>query len=277
MSRKQPFLPIYGQELSSRWASLLWRQNRIIRGLKRILRCKLLSVSRTREFPVKRLILLYFSGESRIIKPIPTPSCSYLLSTFRTIFYSPYLILGLMPETNDIEISLYGGANKPFKSEVSEHSIELLVESCDLQILDATLVVTPTIGLFQSALARFPLISLFVTASIFNVLGNCIKILAFHMQGKWTISFLLELIIYYSFGWHLTIRLGVRPALFDSFFSGDKELKLKRPKFERRGYFIFASRVGLVVGMFWIARFLNTYSSLIWRKDYSLIENNFSI
>jgi len=110
-------------------------------------------------------------GESRIIKPIPTPSRSYLLSTFRTIFYSPYLILGLMPETNDIEISLYGGANKPFKSEVSEHSIELLVESCDLQILDATLVVTPTKGLFQSALARFPLISLFVTASIFNVLA----------------------------------------------------------------------------------------------------------
>lgn len=101
-----------------------------------------------------------------------------------------------MPETNDIEISLYGGANKPFKSEVYEHSIELLVESCDLQILDATLVVTPTKGLFQSALARFPLISLFVTASIFNVLGNCIIILALHMHRKWPISFSLVLIIY---------------------------------------------------------------------------------
>jgi len=110
-------------------------------------------------------------GDRRIIKPIPTPSRSYLLSTLRTIFYSPYLILGLMPETNDIEISLYGGANQPFKSEVAENVIELLVESCDLQILDAMLVVTPTKGWFQSALARFPLIFLFLTASIFNVLA----------------------------------------------------------------------------------------------------------
>jgi hypothetical protein len=78
-----------------------------------------------------------------------------------------------MPETNDIEISLYGGANKPFRSEVAENEIELVVESCDLQILDATLVVTPTKGWLQSVLARFPLISLFVTASFFNVLSKC--------------------------------------------------------------------------------------------------------
>jgi len=55
-------------------------------------------------------------GSETVTKPIPTPSRSYLLSTFRTLFFSPLLVIGAMPETNEIEISIWGGANRPFNS-----------------------------------------------------------------------------------------------------------------------------------------------------------------
>lgn len=116
---------------------------------------------------------------STTVKPIPTPSRSYMLSTFRTIFFAPLLILGVIPETNEIEVSIYGGANRQYVPKSSLSFIELVVESCDLQILDANLLIIPGRSFIQTILARFPIASVFLTATILNGLA----ILSFSIGG----------------------------------------------------------------------------------------------
>jgi hypothetical protein len=98
-----------------------------------------------RHLPLKIVVsTFYFSsklkGQSSVIKPIPTPSRSYLLSTFRTIFFSPLLVMGIMPETNEIEVSIFGGSNRPFRSINKTDEIDFIIESCDLQVLDAKVI-----------------------------------------------------------------------------------------------------------------------------------------
>ena len=78
-----------------------------------------------------------YLGEKTVTKPIPTPSRSYLLSTLKTLVLAPLMVIGAMPETNEIEISIWGGANRPYISPNSSEIITFTVESCELQILNA--------------------------------------------------------------------------------------------------------------------------------------------
>ena len=82
-------------------------------------------------------------------KPIPTPSRSYLLSIFRTLFYAPLLVIDALPETAEIEISIWGGSNRPFNSPDATGSVEFVIESCDIQILNAKV---PCFGYVYAAL-----------------------------------------------------------------------------------------------------------------------------
>jgi len=126
-------------------------------------------------------------GSETVTKPIPTPSRSYLLSTFRTLFFSPLLVIGAMPETNEIEISIWGGANRPFNSPNQTETIEFVIESCDLQVLNAKIVVAPSITSIQLFISRFRLTSIFLIAVVldtFAVMATCLMLLAyFYISG----------------------------------------------------------------------------------------------
>ena len=48
--------------------------------------------------------------------------------------------MGIMPETNEIEVSIFGGSNRPFRSINKTDEIDFIIESCDLQVLDAKVI-----------------------------------------------------------------------------------------------------------------------------------------
>ena len=56
---------------------------------------------------------------------------------FRTLFTLPLLLFGIVPETNEVEINLWGG-NAHSLMITEECHFTFIVESCALQILDAS-------------------------------------------------------------------------------------------------------------------------------------------
>jgi len=109
-------------------------------------------------------------GEKTVTKPIPTPSRSYLLSTLKTLVLAPLMVIGAMPETNEIEISIWGGANRPYISPNSSEIITFTVESCELQILNAQMIVAPNLSMFQYFISRFRFTTIFIIAVLLEAI-----------------------------------------------------------------------------------------------------------
>jgi len=105
-------------------------------------------------------------GDNKVIRPIPTPTRSRILSITRTIFTLPLLLFGIIPETNEIEISLWGGDSDPLFIQDRNDDFELIIESCALQILDCSIIVTPHLSTFERFLTRFPFFSILLLATI---------------------------------------------------------------------------------------------------------------
>ena len=65
---------------------------------------------------------------------VPPPTGT---STLKTLALAPLMVIGAMPETNEIEVSIWGGANRPYISPNSSEIITFTIESCELQVLNA--------------------------------------------------------------------------------------------------------------------------------------------
>ena len=90
---------------------------------------------------------------------------------FRTIVLMPFLLIGMIPETNEIEINLWGGSSSPsIQLYNSNNEMIFIVESCQLQILDASILITPKLTTFQQIISKFPFFSIFIIASLLQAI-----------------------------------------------------------------------------------------------------------
>ena len=81
----------------------------------------------------------------------------------------PLLLLGIVPETNEIEINLWGGYSSPLIASVDEE-FTFTIHSCKLQVLGAHLIITPHLSILERLLTRFPLLSILSLATVLQAL-----------------------------------------------------------------------------------------------------------
>jgi len=103
-------------------------------------------------------------------RPIPTPTRSSILATTRTLLHLPLLLLGIVPETNEVEVNLWGGDSPSMFASVDE-PITFTIESCKLQILRAHLIITPHLSIVERLLTRFPLLAILSFATLLQAVS----------------------------------------------------------------------------------------------------------
>jgi len=129
-------------------------------------------------------------GQSSVMRPIPTPTRSNILSVARTLFTLPLLLFGIVPETNEVEINLWGGNSHSLMITEESH-FTFIIESCALQILDASVIITPHLSILERFLTRFPFFSILCIATILQSIsiGLFSAILIYYFQPSFVTSY----------------------------------------------------------------------------------------
>jgi len=82
----------------------------------------------------------------------------------------PLLLVGAIPETNEVEINLWGGDAPALILDGTDTNMNFIIESCSLQILDAYVIVTPTLSLLQRFISRFPFLFIVCLATFLQAI-----------------------------------------------------------------------------------------------------------